>query len=130
MVPAVHIKMMLPLQREACTACKQGTECECVFETGMERVDGLQGPLIIKPAGADALAGQYDEDKVVLMTDWYHDLYGPLAFANARYFITSVTFSNGTQNQTFPSFELVSVRTFLECRLPPKYASLPPWFYI
>lgn len=50
----------------------------------MERVDGLAGPLIVRPAGEDPLAKLYDEEKIIGLTDWYHDLYGPLTFATSR----------------------------------------------
>ena len=39
--------------------------------TGMERIDGLEGPLIVRPPGVDPLAGQYDEEKIIFLTDWW-----------------------------------------------------------
>lgn len=40
--------------------------------------------MIIRPPGRDVLAGLYDEEVVISMTDWWHDLYGPLAYATSR----------------------------------------------
>ena len=37
----------------------------------MERIDGLEGPLIVLPQGVDPLAGQYDEEKIIFLTDWW-----------------------------------------------------------
>lgn len=52
--------------------------------TGVERVDGLQGALIVRPQGPDPLASLYDEERIIALDDWYHDLYGELTFATSR----------------------------------------------
>lgn len=51
---------------------------------GVERVDGFEGPLIIRPNGPDPLEELYDEEKIISLNDWYHDLYAPLTFATSR----------------------------------------------
>ena len=38
--------------------------------SGLERVDGLGGPLIVKPVGADPFAGMYDEETIIYLNDW------------------------------------------------------------
>lgn len=65
---------------------------------GVERVDGLQGALIVRPQGADPLASLYDEERIITLDDWYHDLYAELTFATSRPFDDSkVTQSSGSR---------------------------------
>lgn len=52
--------------------------------TGVERVDGLQGALIVRPQGPEPLKYLYDEERIITMSDWYHDQYGSLTFATSR----------------------------------------------
>lgn len=47
-------------------------------------MDGLQGALIVRPQGADPLASLYDEERIITLDDWYHDLYAELTFATSR----------------------------------------------
>ena len=70
-----------------------GTESKLV-NAGVERVDGLQGALIVRPQGPDLLESLYDEERVVTLTDWYHDLYGSLTFATSRYCASPFLFNS------------------------------------
>ncbi len=47
--------------------------------SGMEKVDGLYGPLIVRPRnGIEPF--QYDEERILLLSDDYHDTSGSLTF--------------------------------------------------
>lgn len=61
--------------------CKELTCCT----VGVERVDGLQGALIVRPQGPDPLQSLYDEERIINLDDWYHDLYAELTFATSRF---------------------------------------------
>ena len=45
---------------------------------GVEKVDGFFGPLIVRPRGAEPF--QYDEERILLLDDNYHEAAGPLSF--------------------------------------------------
>ena len=46
--------------------------------SGMEKVDGFFGPLIVRPRGPEPF--QYDEERILLLDDNYHEQAGPLSF--------------------------------------------------
>ena len=50
--------------------------------SGMEKVDSFFGPLIVRPAGPEPL--RYDEERVLLLTDNYHQESAPLTFGLNR----------------------------------------------
>ena len=64
--------------------------------TGLSAVDGIFGPLIIRPprsatrreAAANGLLAEIDKEFVVLFGDWYHSTSGALGFAAGRPFDT------------------------------------------
>jgi hypothetical protein len=51
---------------------------------GNEKVDGFVGPLIVRPAGPEALT--YDEEMVLFLSDNYHTSATALTFPLNRYF--------------------------------------------
>ena len=48
--------------------------------SGMEKVDGLYGPLIVRPRSAGEEPFQYDEERILLLSDNYHDTSASLTF--------------------------------------------------
>ncbi|GAB4813291.1 hypothetical protein N2152v2_000337 [Parachlorella kessleri] len=55
--------------------------------SGAERTDGLSGPLIVRPKpGSTALYPPYDEERTLLLTDWYHTQAAALAMSLNRPF--------------------------------------------
>ena len=53
-------------------------------------MDQLFGPLIVHPPAGAPEPAQYDEDRILLLTDNYHEEAAPLAFALNRYAISMI----------------------------------------
>lgn len=49
---------------------------------GMEKMDGFFGPLLVRPRGPEPF--QYDEERVLLLDDNYHETASPLTFGLNR----------------------------------------------
>lgn len=56
--------------------------------SGNEKVDGFTGPLIVRPAGPEALT--YDEERVLFLSDNYHTSATALTFPLNRYFTHAI----------------------------------------
>lgn len=50
---------------------------------GVEKVDNFFGPLIVRPQGPEPI--RYDEERILLLTDNYHEEAAPLTFGLNRY---------------------------------------------
>ena len=51
---------------------------------GMEKVDSFFGPLIVHPPPGAPAPAQYDEERILLLSDNYHAESAPLTFALNR----------------------------------------------
>lgn len=51
--------------------------------SGTEKVDSFFGPLIVRPRGPEPV--RYNEERVLLLTDNYHEEAAPLTFGLNRY---------------------------------------------
>jgi L-ascorbate oxidase len=96
--------------------------------SGSERVDGFYGPLIVATAGPDPLADLYDEEIVLLLSDWYHSTGADLEMPLNRPFYPS--FATNTSGAWIwadnPQSVLINGHGFFEdCSLGPAGNMVP-----